>query len=167
LEVMIAEVSQAIHSGEFRWKPRSLQVMAGGDAADDDFIGIECTDVDGTRLPFKAVKQMIMLGEVIDNQGSTASSVSYRLTRAEGNFWSHSREFMAATPVAEKLSAWCQGPRSSAMFGAINWHLTGETLHGLWSWELTWLRKSLKLRRRHDEHHVESPHLWREGRRPR
>ena len=79
----------------------------------------------------------------------------FRTTKAEGNFWANSSVFMAPAPIGEKLAAWCRGPRTSALFGSINWHLTSELLHNLWSWELKWLRRCLRLRRRPTETFVE------------
>ena len=114
-----------------------------------------CSDVDGLILPFKVVSHMTVLGEHLDNQGCTLASVTYRQTKAENNFWSSSDAFLAPAPVSEKIAAWCRGPRTSVLFGSTNWHLTDEVLHTLWTWELRWLRKCLRMKRRPAESQAE------------
>ena len=58
LEVMIADATDAINNGGFRWKPTSLQVMSGGEAECGDVEGLSCRDPEGNTLPFKAVERM-------------------------------------------------------------------------------------------------------------
>ena len=136
--------------GGFQWKESSLQVMAGGDANLTDIAHIRYMQQD-RAYTFVAVDRMLILGEMIDNRGCTATSIEYRLSKAEGHFWANSKTLCAPAPVIKKLDAWCQGPQASALHGASTWHLTGELLHKLWSWELKWLRKVFRLRRRPDE----------------
>ena len=62
LEIMISELTVAIHKGGFRWKPSSLKIMGGGDAIHDDLSGISSADVDGERLIFQYVSNMLILG---------------------------------------------------------------------------------------------------------
>jgi len=152
---MIAELTEAIHAGGFRWKPTSLQVMAGGDATAEDLSDVSCFDADGSVLRFSCVDHMIVLGEYIDSEASTLPSLSYRLSKAEANYWMHAHVFKAPAPVGAKLDAWCRGPRASALFGAMNWHLTDEVLQSLVSWELKWLRRCLRLRRGSGESYAE------------
>jgi hypothetical protein len=83
---MIAELTEAIHAGGFRWKPTSLQVMAGGDATAEDLSDVSCFDADGSVLRFSCVDHMIVLGEYIDSEASTLPSLSYRLSKAEANY---------------------------------------------------------------------------------
>ena len=80
--------------------------------------------------------------------------MSHRLLKAEGNLWAHSQILFAPSPVMDKLSAWCRGPGTSAVFGSMNWNLTSDILHDMWSWELRWLRRCFQLPRRPGEDHV-------------
>lgn len=144
----ITDATAAIHAGGFRWKASSLQIMVGGDAIGECLSGVGCKGVDGSRLAVQAVTCMTILGEQIDNQASTTASINYRLTRAEGHIWHHSKVCFAKAPVDAKLSAWSRGPRASALFCCITWHLTRDILQHPWSWEQCWWRRIFKLRRR-------------------
>ena len=154
LEAMIAETTAAIYAGGFSWKESSLQVMGGGDAVTDTLGNVVCRGREGI-MTFTAVDRMLVLGEMIDNHGSTATSIDYRLGNAESNFWANSQAFRAPGMVKDKLDAWRRGPRASASQGACTWHLTRDLLHKIWTWELRWLRRALRLRRKPDEDYVE------------
>ena len=93
LEIMIAEARAIVHEGGFRWKLSSLQVMAAGAAENSSLQDIIYTDIDGSQHCFEVVTSIVVLGEKIDHTGCSLSSICYRQTKAERNFWAHSKTF--------------------------------------------------------------------------
>ncbi|CAK0825556.1 unnamed protein product [Prorocentrum cordatum] len=75
---MIAETTAAIYAGGFKWKESSLQVKGRGDAVTDTLDNVVCRGREGIMI-FTAVDRMLVLGEMIDNHSSTATSMVYIL----------------------------------------------------------------------------------------
>ena len=105
----------------------------------------------GTILKYRMVVEMEVLGSMINYQGSTAISVAHRLAKTEGTFWANAKTLKSPGKVASNLSAWSSGPSASALLGADSWVLSKMLLQMLRRWELRWLRKSFRMRRRQDE----------------
>ena len=87
-----------------------------------------------------------MLGDLLDDAGSTRAAVKYRLGCAEKMYWASRAVFSGPGSVVEKLKAWARGPQASAVYGAGGWALSVDLLRELWQWELKWLRRMLRLR---------------------
>ena len=77
IQQMVTEATDAIRAGGFMWKEQSLQTMAGGDATMEDAAGIRCA-VGDSIVEFAPVQRMLVLGELFDNRGSTATSIDFR-----------------------------------------------------------------------------------------
>ncbi|CAK0789526.1 unnamed protein product, partial [Prorocentrum cordatum] len=97
---------------------------------------------------FVVVDGMVVLGEIIDSQGSTSASIDFWLSEAESYFWADSRALCAPATVQDKMRAWCRGPRASALHGTETWHVTADLMHKLRSWEFKFLRRAFRLRRK-------------------
>ena len=150
LKEMAQQVTDAIYDIKVEWKPNSLEFLEGGTAMN---AGGSCSVLtpSGTCLAFKRVQLLEILGVALDCAGSTPTSVSHRLAKADGCVWANAKAFHRGGTVQEKLRAWQLAPAACALFGSESWSLTKETLQKLRTWELGHLRRILRLRRRPGE----------------
>ena len=73
---------------------------------------------DGTTMAMKQVKQLELLGVMLDGSGSTAVSLEHRMGKAEACFWINAKAFLGPGTLQEKLTAWQAAPAASHLFGA-------------------------------------------------
>ena len=100
----------------------------------------------------KQKENIVILGDSLDQTGSTSASVEYNLGREDAHFFKH-RHLLGnpALPVGKRLKAWSQSTSTVALYCASTWHVTAKVLSDLRTWELQKLRRLLRLRRRPDE----------------
>ena len=77
--------------------------------------------------------------------------IDHRLHKAEQLFWANSKTMLGPATISQKLEAWQRGPSASACFDSSTWTATKTSLHRVRRWELRWVRKLLRLRRRPEE----------------
>ena len=102
-------------------------------------------------LSYKRVREMEVLGSMLDSEGSTTRMVNHRLEKAEHHFWAHSKAYMGGGTISQKLKAWETGTVACAAFDCAIWSISKTLLHRIRRWESRWLRKLLRLRRKPDE----------------
>ncbi len=158
MQLMIGDLNRACATYTSRsgvrhlcWKPDSLECIASGTLRDVEPVALALQQ-DQHLLKYKQKEKIILLGDLLDQDGSTQSSVEYNLSRAEAHYYKH-REVLSnrAMPVGKRLQA---RAKSSSTVGAYNgetWHLTAKILSDLRTWELKMLRRLLQLRRRPQE----------------
>ena len=89
---------------------------------------------------------MEVLGVMLDNKGSTETSIAHITGLAEGNFYKNQRSLTRKGNVRGKPKSWTATIVAIAMHGCRTWHMTRELVHRSRTWELKWLRKILRLK---------------------
>ena len=92
-------------------------------------------------LEVQQVQVLEILGEQIDETGSSYISKHHRLQKVDRMFWSHYPTFTKKGhdhPI--KLDVWRSIVMAFATYGCGGWHLIGEMLTKLRTWELHRLR---------------------------
>ena len=145
LQAMIDDATHSLYESGLAWKPSSLQYLVAGDGRLEEY-RFTCKLPGGQSMPLERVFNMKVLGEMLDDRGSTSTAVDYRKQCAEGQYWAHKHIFLSPAPVLEKLRAWERGPQCSAVFGCQSWCITKQLLQELWTWELKFLRRVFKMR---------------------
>ena len=98
------------------------------------------------------VDKMLVLGTMLDREGSTATSMEYRFSQAAKCYWSHSKTLEArGGGISHKLRGFSSAVGGTLLHGSEGWVLTRERLHQLRTWENQKLRRTLRMRRRPDE----------------
>ena len=126
LSIMVADLTDVIYAHRLRWKLSSLEVMAGG-CLRGRKIFMKARTAEGLTIQYKQVDEMIILGNLIDAEGSTESSVDYRLEQAEKSFWLNARTLTGPGAACSKLKAWSGAQHAVALFGSRTWHLSKQT----------------------------------------
>ena len=127
---------------------RFPEYMVGGSLKDDHDEDIYVM-IEGSRTCYDKKGQMIVLGDCIDITGSTTSSMSFNLGRAETLCFCHQQVLRDRTLGATKrLQRWRDSCACAASFASETWHITAGLLSQLRTWELQMLRRMLHLRRR-------------------
>ena len=98
---------------------------------------------------------MEVLGTLLDSQSSSKVSFQYRLQKAEACYWAQIKVFRGPGSMTAKLKAWNKGPAACARYGACSLHLSPGMLLEAKGWELKWLRRIFRLRRRFHEGQME------------
>ena len=92
---MSQDLTSALASGFLSWKPDSLAFLANP-AALKEMAGVgspsalTTTGADGVSYSFPLVSQMPILGILLDNRGSTHTSLEHRITASQAHF--HARK---------------------------------------------------------------------------
>jgi len=140
MQVMINEVTEAIHEVGYKWKDGDSKVVGMGELAGDLIQLIICEQSDIVEV--KQVQVLEILGEQIDETGSSYISKHHRLQKADRMFSSHYPTFRKkGHEHSIKLDAWRSTIMAVATYGCGGWHLTGEMLSKLRTWELQHLTK--------------------------
>ena len=93
-----------------------------------------------------------VLGVMLDQRGTTQTSNTHRLAKAEGVYGSLSKKLRdPRAPVGERLAAWGRGPVASAMYGAGGWAMNRDSFLQLRRWENKPVRSFLRIKRAGDE----------------
>ena len=88
--------------------------------------------------------------------GSTIASADYNMARAEKCYFCHQQVLTNRTlPICKRLRAWYASPATVAINNAESWHLTVSLLSKIQTWELQYLRRLLRLRRRPEENYCQ------------
>ena len=97
----------------------------------------------------REVKEMFVLGVLLDRRISLGTSIEHNLTKGEGAYGHLSKLLKdKKAPCKERLEAWCRGPVGIAVFGVGGWALSRTNIHLLRRWEMNHIRAFLKLKRR-------------------
>ena len=103
---------------------------------------------EGRTCTYKECDKFLLLGDWLDNTGSTWTSMHYNLSRAEAHYFKHRRTLSnKSLPMSKRLQAWF---RSTSTIAALNYISVG-LLAELRTWELKMLRRMLGLHWRPDE----------------
>ena len=155
LHVMFDMLTDKLYAIFLKWKTEELTFITGSNITGVSDRVVQMPD--GKSATVRWCTEMQVLGVMLDQKGDTLASMSHRLSKAEGAYGS-----MAAmlrdpkVPVKERLSAWCRGPVTSALYGAGGWSLTSHTLSDLRRWENKHIRRFLRMRQMSaDEHRME------------
>ena len=70
----------------FQWKPQSLEVIATGLPRDSGPVALYIPHADGHTIPYQSKDHFVILGEYLDQSGSTKSDVGYNCGRAERHY---------------------------------------------------------------------------------
>eukprot|EP00973_Karenia_brevis_P040527 5604275-Karenia_brevis.AAC.1 len=120
----------------FSWKPESLEFLCAGQLKD-----LPDMELMVGNLNYKHKDHVVTLGEFFDGEGSTGATV----------------------PVEKRLKAWSDAPGSVAVYNAETWHLSGDVLSKIRTWEMKMLRRMFRLRWRPEDNpmtfNVRSSHL--------
>ena len=132
----------------FEWKTSSLEYMVSGPLQDDERESIELLQ-EGVPISYILKETIAVLGDHLNNEGSTSASVDFNCSRADSHYFKHKGVLSNPTlPAIKRLRAWFQTTSTVALYNAATWHLTANILSALRTWELKKLRRVLRLRRR-------------------
>ena len=152
LETMIRELTVRLEDHGLRWKPSSLEILAS-DSLTGHIPKEFCVPVGGDAgvLKYSVVSETVLLGNLLDNHGSSASSFRHRQNSATGLFFKHKAPLQAPGPIAPRLRAWAGSCGSSALHGCETWHVTRTILQDMQTWEMKHMRIMFRMRPRPDE----------------
>ena len=137
------------------WKRDSLEFIAAGSLEDADVepLRVECG---GGGVEYQRKNQILLLGDYLDARGSTSTSVQYSMGKAETLYFKYQDVLRNKTlPVAKRLAGWRDSAGGSVAYNADTWHITAGLLSDLRTWELQFLRRVLRLRRKPNEGFME------------
>ena len=101
---------------------------------------------DNTTATIPNAENTSILGELIDKEGSTNTSLKYRLAQAEKCFWANFRNLRKPATAATKIKSWLNSSAISALYNSETWCINDTTLRQIRSWELQHLRKIIPFR---------------------
>ena len=135
----------------FVWKPDSLEYIVAPSMTIGSHDGLKVPSDNGP-LAYLRKDAIVLLGDSLDSEGSSANTLSFNLGRAEASFFKHQKLFCDRTQsIKVRLGAWSSTAGSTASYNAETWHLTGPMLNEIRTWERQMLRRLLRLRRRPGE----------------
>jgi len=81
----------------------------------------------------------------------SSAALEYRLRKADAHAWTDIRSYSAKSSKHARVLAWCESSRSSATYKLHFCHWSSELLQRAKTWEMSWMRRLLRLRRHGDE----------------
>ena len=147
MNVMVQQSTDALYHLGLQWKLDSLEFMLGSALQGHNAV-VQVHLRDGAVLAFKQAVAMTVLGVSLDHAGCTQTSLDHRLLQAEGVYWKNLSTLHGRGGALEKMQAWYTTAVPSAMHGCSSWALTKHTATRLRRWELKFLRRVFKMRRR-------------------
>jgi ribonuclease HI len=111
---------------------------------------LEVVSIHGS-FSWKRVHALELLGTQVDESGSSSSALQYRLGKADAFAWASRSWLFVRSSFHAKITSWTESVQAVAVFGTSHLHWTKELLRRARSWELSWMRRLLRFRRRPDE----------------
>lgn len=127
-------MTNAVYLHKLCWEPASLEVMAAGSLSGSN-VTTSVQAADGQMIRYKQVREMMVLGNLLDAVGSTEASVDYRLELAEKSFCLNACALTGPGSVLQKMRACSRAHHAVSLFGSRTWHLSRRVLDKLKRWE--------------------------------
>ena len=104
-------------------------------------------DREGKWMWFEEVCEMMVLGNNINQDGSTTASVDHRLAQGSKCFYKHAVDLAAPdTRLKDRLVTFYRTAPVCALHGSESWAIDANCCRKLISWELTHLRSLLRIK---------------------
>ena len=117
------------------WKPSSLEVLVSGPLRKDP-LPIIVVEQEGRTCTYKQCDKFLLLGDWLDNTGSTSTSMHYNLSRAEAHYFKHRRTLSnKSLPMSKRLQAWFRSTSTIAALNCETWHISVGVLAELRTWD--------------------------------
>ena len=101
-----------------------------------------------TKLTFRFLDSISVLGNQIDDVGSADTQLQNRLASADRAVWLKMKTWKSKADRDEKLAAWIRYVHPIVLHGLRSVHVNRITVQTIKTWENKWLRKILGYRRR-------------------
>ena len=126
LTTMIAEISEALYTRNYTWKPSSLQYIKFGDDSEPDrpLRVAFCipSNVPAKRrrvcIELQQVSRLEILGTILENKMREHADVAWRVSKAQKAFWCDQRYYKEQSiPLIKRLTRYDARVRSRLLFG--------------------------------------------------
>ncbi len=145
MQIMVDELTVAIHQYSPCWKKSSLELLAGGTLINEPPKKISAKQ-DGAELIYTPTQQLLLLGELFDNHGSTETARAHRQGIADAIYYKNAKAYTMHGPILSRGSEWHDSVATSAFFGCQSWHVSAGTLRSVRTWESKRIRRMLRMR---------------------